>query len=278
MVVIYGPLSDQNSNLHWNLTESPRLIKAHWTFVHHSQSLSHCVLKNCHPFHWLNDDNEFHIYWFWSTMFLQKKINTLRHSGYINLFPLWNHLKPISLRISSVPKMGVPLVISSWGSPIDGNRGISGFPGCLTFWMASGKDLAMDITSPTDFICVPRVRSTVGNLSISQRGIWHSGPHPQGPRSRSNGWSWLVTQCWFWESSVQWEIFRILKWSYCTIFLAIFWGDIPLLAPCDPRDRPSPRSSPGTVRNRPWCSASPSFGGSPGRGLRQKSRSPGVKT
>ena len=29
----------------------------------------------------------------------------------------------------------------------------------------------------------------------------------------------------------QWEIFRILKWRYCTIFLAIFWGDIPLHRP-----------------------------------------------
>lgn len=41
-----------------------------------------------------------------------------------------------------------------------------------TFCIASGKDLAMDITSPTDFIWVPKVRSTVGNLSISQRGIF----------------------------------------------------------------------------------------------------------
>ena len=30
---------------------------------------------------------------------------------------------------------------------------------------------------------------------------------------------------------VQWEIFRILKWRYCTIFLAIFCGDIPLHRP-----------------------------------------------
>ena len=32
-------------------------------------------------------------------------------------------------------------------------------------------------------------------------------------------------------SKLQWEILRILKWRYYTIFLAIFWGYIPLYQP-----------------------------------------------
>ena len=41
--------------------------------------------------------------------------------------------------------------------------------------------------------------------------------------------SWLRSPNHFFHTpTVQWEIFRILKWRYVSIiFLAIFWGDIP---------------------------------------------------
>jgi hypothetical protein len=40
------------------------------------------------------------------------------------------------------------------------------------FWSASLKVRPMAITSPTDFICVPRVGLAPGNFSKAQRGIF----------------------------------------------------------------------------------------------------------
>ena len=56
---------------------------------------------------------------------------------------------------------------------------------------------------------------------------------PWGPFGQ--GWGWSNRANWMPKMAVFWQWFngnsRILKWRYCTIFLAIFWGYIPLHRP-----------------------------------------------
>ena len=165
-----------------------------------------------------------------------------------------------SSHLLGVPKMGVPLVIRNFTIQLSGI--VSGFPGCLLNGFREG---------PCDG------HHLAHRLHLRPQGALHRGKLVDIPARNLAQWGlppdsqieiqWLVT------SGHPVLVLRILSsmgdlqdpidgGTLVPYFRPYFGGIFPYhVAPCDPWDRPSPRSSPGRVRNRPWCSASPSFGG-----------------
>ena len=102
--------------------------------------------------------------------FLTKKMSHLARSATSSSdHPLLSASAMTNMRLSVASKSSV-LICSSVTSTL--SRPLTPISRDLSpFSRASSKVLPMDMTSPVDFIWVPRWRSTVLNLSKGQRGI-----------------------------------------------------------------------------------------------------------